>query len=194
MPRSHVLLGSSSRGIHRPRHFQIPAHPTHHSCPLYKSSRPQRYRDPLLQPSPNQVFQIRRNDAMHSPQTPHRPDRLVRQPSLYHNPGPNDHLFTWKHPKTGLRPLTKMEVTKRIHQITAQHSLPEVKGHSFRIGGTLHYLLLGTPFDVVKTMGRWSRDLFTRYLQKHALILSPYLIEQPNIIEQLMQYAMLPVR
>ena len=110
------------------------------------------------------------------------------------NPGPNDHLFAWKHPKTGLRPLTKTEVTKRIHQITAQHSLPDIKGHSFRIGGTLHYLLLGTPFDVVKTMGRWSGDSFTRYLRKHALILSPYLIERPNIIKQLTQYAMPPAR
>jgi hypothetical protein len=70
------------------------------------------------------------------------------------NPGPNDHLFAWKHPKYGLRPLTKTEVTKRIHQVVIQHALPEIKGHSFRIGGTLHYLLLGTPFDVVKTMGR----------------------------------------
>jgi hypothetical protein len=95
------------------------------------------------------------------------------------NPNPNDHLFAWKHPKTGLRPLTKTEVTKHIHQIVVQHKLPEIKGHSFRIGGTLHYLLLGTPFNVVKTMGRWSGDSFTKYLRKHALILSPYLIERP---------------
>ena len=70
------------------------------------------------------------------------------------NPGPNDHLFAWRHPKYGLRPLTKTEVTKRIYQVVIQHMLPEIKGHSFRIGGTLHYLLLGTLFNVVKTMGR----------------------------------------
>jgi hypothetical protein len=110
------------------------------------------------------------------------------------NPGPNDHLFTWKHPKYGLRPLTKTEVTKRIHQVVIQHALPEIKGHSFRIGGTLHYLLLGTPFDIVKTMGRWSGESFTKYLRKHALILAPYLIKRPNIIECLTQHAMPPVR
>ncbi|KAG6329969.1 hypothetical protein ID866_9120 [Astraeus odoratus] len=77
------------------------------------------------------------------------------------NPAPTDHLFSWKHPK-GIRPLTKPEVTKRIHEIVTQYDLPNIKGHSLRIGGTLHYLLLGTPFDVVKTMGRWSGDSFTR--------------------------------
>ena len=79
------------------------------------------------------------------------------------NPGESDHLFTWRHPK-GLCPLTKLEVTKRIHSIVTQYDLPILKGHSLRIGGTLHYLLIGTPFDVIKTMGRWAGDSFTRYL------------------------------
>jgi hypothetical protein len=108
-------------------------------------------------------------------------------------PGLDDHLFAWRHTK-GLRPLTKPEVTKRIHEIITQYSLPVLKGHSLRIGGTLHYLLLGTPFDVVKTMGRWSGDSFTKYLRKHAIILAPYLQERPEMIEKLTAYAMPPVR
>jgi hypothetical protein len=86
------------------------------------------------------------------------------------------------------------EVTKRIHEIVTQYSLPVLKGHSLRIGGTLHYLLLGTPFDIVKTMGRWSGDSFTKYLRKHAIILAPYLQERPEMIEKLTAYAMPPVR
>ncbi|KAG6331237.1 hypothetical protein ID866_7851 [Astraeus odoratus] len=50
------------------------------------------------------------------------------------------------------------------------HDLPNIKGHSFHIGGTLHYLLLGTPFEVIKTMGQWSGESFTLYLCKHAVI------------------------
>jgi hypothetical protein len=108
-------------------------------------------------------------------------------------PGLDDHLVAWRHTK-GLQPLTKPEVTKRIHEIVTQYSLPVLKGHSLRIGGTLHYLLLGTPFDVVKTMGRWSGDSFTKYLRKHAIILASYLQERPQMIEKLTAYAMLPVR
>ncbi|KAF8120290.1 hypothetical protein EV363DRAFT_1459728 [Boletus edulis] len=112
---------------------------------------------------------------------------------LINNPGPDDHLFAWRHPKTGLRPLTRPELNKRMQEVITQYKLAEVKGHSFRIGGTLHYLLLGTPFDVVKTMGRWSGDSFTKYLRKHALILSPYLMERPDLVERLSQHAMPPV-
>ncbi|KAF8136204.1 hypothetical protein EV363DRAFT_1158263, partial [Boletus edulis] len=107
-------------------------------------------------------------------------------------PGPNDHLFTWKHHK-GLHPLTKMEVTNRIKDITSQFNLPDLKGHSLRIGGTLHYLLQGTPFNVIKTMGRWSGESFTLYLRRHALILAPYLHERTDTAEQLTSSIMPPV-
>ena len=108
-------------------------------------------------------------------------------------PGPKDHLFAWKHPR-GLRPLTKTEVTMRIKDIVQQFNMPDLKGHSLRIGGTMHHLLKGTPFDVVKTMGRWSGDAFTLYLRRHALILAPYLQEQPDMADQLNRIAMPPVR
>ncbi|KIJ09471.1 hypothetical protein PAXINDRAFT_59604, partial [Paxillus involutus ATCC 200175] len=90
------------------------------------------------------------------------------------------HLFTWKHPSGGLRPLSKKEVTKRIDTIIkGQSDLPDRKGHSLCIGGTLFYLLKGVPFNIVKTMGRWSSKLFTLYLRHHAIILAPFLQQHP---------------
>ena len=47
-------------------------------------------------------------------------------------------------------------------------------GHSFRIGGTLEYLLQGMSFEVMKSLGRWSSDAFRLYLREHAKVLAPY--------------------
>jgi hypothetical protein len=67
-------------------------------------------------------------------------------------------LFAWKHPTSGLRPLSKKEVVKRNESIKKTHpEIPDLKGHSLRIGGTLHYLLKGVPFDVIKTIGRFEK-------------------------------------
>jgi hypothetical protein len=59
--------------------------------------------------------------------------------------------------------LTKNLFLKRCNQIWTSAGLPRFTGHSFRIGGTTHYLLAGVPPDVVKVMGRWSSDAFLRY-------------------------------
>ncbi|KAG6327425.1 hypothetical protein ID866_11664 [Astraeus odoratus] len=67
-------------------------------------------------------------------------------------PAQEDHLFTWRHPK-GLCPLTKTEVTKCLNELVTQYNLPNIKGHGFCIKGTLHYLLLGTPFDISQNDG-----------------------------------------
>lgn len=102
------------------------------------------------------------------------------------------HLFAWKHAK-GLRPLSKKEFIKRLGIAAAAAKLPNLKGHGLRIGGTLEYLLRGIPFEVVKTMGRWSSDAFTTYLQEHALILAPYIQASP-VLEPFTRYTMPPVR
>jgi len=102
-------------------------------------------------------------------------------------------LFSWKHPK-GLRPLTRTEFLKRLTNIPSPTTpLPNLKGHSIRIGGTLEYLLRGVPFDVVKSMGRWSSEAFTLYLRQHAMILAPYIQATP-ILEPFTRYTMPPVR
>jgi len=109
------------------------------------------------------------------------------------NPDPSAHLFSWKHPN-GMRPLSKKEFTSRISSISSNSpNLPNLKGHSLRIGGTLEYLLRGVPFDVVKSMGRWSGESFTIYLRQHALILAPYIQATP-ILEPFTRYTMPPIR
>jgi hypothetical protein len=84
------------------------------------------------------------------------------------------HLFAWMHPK-GLRPFSKAEVIKKLTSFAHTAQLPDLKGHSLHIGGTLEYLLRGVPFDMVKSMGRWLGDTFTSYLQHHAVVLAPYI-------------------
>ncbi|KIK22863.1 hypothetical protein PISMIDRAFT_101685, partial [Pisolithus microcarpus 441] len=113
---------------------------------------------------------------------------------LHLNPAdPEVHLFAWKHPTSGIRPLSRAEVIKCISSLTAAHNLPNFKGHSLRISGTLHYLLHGTPFDVMKMIGRWAGDLFTIYLQHHTMILAPYLNDTPALLEHFTRYTMPPV-
>ncbi|KAH9056236.1 hypothetical protein EDB87DRAFT_1540129, partial [Lactarius vividus] len=50
-----------------------------------------------------------------------------------------------------------------------------LQGHGIRIGSTLEYLLRGMPFDVMKAKGQWAGDSFLLYLQKHAIIITPYI-------------------
>ena len=107
----------------------------------------------------------------------------------------SSHLFAWKHPINGMRPLSKKEVIKCIDSITKAHpNMPDLKGHSLCIGGTLFYLLKGVPFDVVKIMGRWSSKSFTLYLRHHALVLAPFLQNQPDTLNDLQHYILPPVR
>ncbi|KIK74130.1 hypothetical protein PAXRUDRAFT_176582 [Paxillus rubicundulus Ve08.2h10] len=106
---------------------------------------------------------------------------------------PNAHLFTWKHPESRLRVLSRTEVTKHITNIASTHNMPNLKGHSLHIRGTLHYLLRGTPFDIVKLMGRWAGNSFTLYLRQHTVILTPYLTDRPDILDRVTRYTMPPV-
>ena len=77
------------------------------------------------------------------------------------NPAPPDaHLFAWKHPRSGLHPLSKTQVMSKLTDIAKRNNLADLKGHSLCIGGTLFYLLKGVPFDVVKVIGRWVGEAF----------------------------------
>ena len=111
------------------------------------------------------------------------------------NPAPPDaHLFAWKHPKNGLRPLSKTQFISRIIPIAEQCGLANLKGHSLQIGGTLFYLLKGVPFDVVKVMGRWAGEAFTLYLRHHALVLAPFLQVNEPVLEAFNHITMPPVQ
>ncbi|KAJ7753907.1 hypothetical protein DFH07DRAFT_744124 [Mycena maculata] len=83
----------------------------------------------------------------------------------------DSHLFSYKH-KGVHRPLTKTAFITRIHKAFKAAKLDPLQGHGIRIGATLFYLLRGTPFDVVKTIGRWASDAFLLYLRKHAQIMA----------------------
>jgi hypothetical protein len=110
------------------------------------------------------------------------------------NPATEDaHLFTWIHPSGNPRPLSKAEFLKRMSSAASAAGLPSFKGHSLRIGGTLEYLLRGVPFDVVKSMGRWSSESFALYLRQHAMIIAPYIQATP-VLEPFTRYTMPPVR
>jgi hypothetical protein len=109
------------------------------------------------------------------------------------DPPLDKHLFAWNHPKLGCRPLTRTAFLKRIGEVTKSFNGLNLKGHSIRIGGTLEYLLRGIPFDVVKSMGRWSSDAFTLYLRQHAIVMAPYLQDSP-ILEPFTRYTMPPLR
>ena len=72
-------------------------------------------------------------------------------------------------------PLTKPKFLERVNNTTHAASLDPLQGHGIRIGSTLEYLLQGIPFDVMKVKGCWARNTFLLYLQKHAIIITPYI-------------------
>ncbi|KAF6748299.1 hypothetical protein DFP72DRAFT_820456 [Ephemerocybe angulata] len=98
------------------------------------------------------------------------------------NPAPDSHLFTYRARNGLLRPLTNSACIMRVNTALAAGGLPPVKGHCFRIGGVLEWLLRGVPFEVVKVMGRWSSDAFTVYLRKRSSILAPYIQASPAFV------------
>jgi hypothetical protein len=106
------------------------------------------------------------------------------------HPSPTDALFSWRH-RTGLRVLTRSAFLKCLQEASDRIGRGDLKGHGVQIGGTLEYLLRGVPFDMVKVMGRWNSDAFMQYLHKHAVIMAPYLQDQP-VLEPFMQYALPP--
>ncbi|TFY74472.1 hypothetical protein EWM64_g9540 [Hericium alpestre] len=89
-------------------------------------------------------------------------------------PGPREHLFTHT-VKNKRRVLSAGCFTARIDRAFQGTDSERFSGHSFRIGGTLEYLLRDVPFEAMKIKGRWSSDAFHLYLRKHAQILCSYM-------------------
>lgn len=79
-------------------------------------------------------------------------------------PSPVDPLFSFREDQSCRRLiLSKKAFLQRCNQVWQAHGFPQIKGHSFRIGGTSELLLAGVHPDVVRKMGRWSSDHFLRY-------------------------------
>ncbi|KAJ7760658.1 hypothetical protein DFH07DRAFT_867812 [Mycena maculata] len=108
------------------------------------------------------------------------------------SPPPNAHLFAYKH-ASGHRPLTKSAFIGRIHKGLRAAKLDPLQGHGIRIGATVFYLLRGTPFDVVKAIGRWASDTFFLYLRKHVQIMAPYMQANPQLHTDFIRISMPPV-
>lgn len=120
------------------------------------------------------------------------PEAALANHFAINNPPHDKPLFSWRHPQ-GLRPLTKTEFLKRINLAASELGIDSLKGHGIRIGAILEYLLRGVPFDVVKSIGRWSSEAFLIYLRQHAVIIAPYIQGTP-FMETFTRYTMPPAR
>jgi len=118
------------------------------------------------------------------------PEEALANHMRINNPDAGGHLFAWKH-RDGPRALTKSAFLKRMDEVAKSVGEEPMKGHGLRIGATLEYLLRGVPFDVVKSIRRWSGESFTLYLRKHAVIIAPYLQSSP-ILDDFTRYTMPP--
>lgn len=119
---------------------------------------------------------------------PADPHAALKNHFAVNAPSPSAALFSWRH-QGRMRVLTKSAFLKCLQDAGSRLGRDDLKGHGIRIGGTLEYLLRGVPFESVKTMGRWSSDAFVLYLRKHAVVLAPYLQDQP-VLEPFMRYAL----
>jgi hypothetical protein len=120
------------------------------------------------------------------------PQAALAKHLTVNNPPQDQPLFAWRHP-SGLRPLTRNEFLKRINLAASELGIDSLKGHGIHIGATLEYLLRGIPFDVVKSIGRWSGDSFLLYLRQHAVIIAPYIQGTP-VMDAFTRYTMPPPR
>ncbi|KAF6761751.1 DNA breaking-rejoining enzyme [Ephemerocybe angulata] len=71
----------------------------------------------------------------------------------------------------GYTQLDRDSVVERGNAIWCDHGMPRVTGHGFRIGGSTHLLLLGTPPDIVAMQGRWKSQAFLVYWREIESIL-----------------------
>ncbi|ETW85319.1 hypothetical protein HETIRDRAFT_414354 [Heterobasidion irregulare TC 32-1] len=107
------------------------------------------------------------------------------------NPRPGEHLFT--HTVAGSRrPLTRKIFLSRISAASTAAKQKPLHGHSFRIGGTLEYLLRGVPFDTMQAKGRWASSAFLVYLRDHSEVMAPYMQANPEVHSSLFRLTVRP--
>ncbi|PSS36998.1 hypothetical protein PHLCEN_2v1140 [Hermanssonia centrifuga] len=138
--------------------------------------------------SDNKLVATTKGDPIHSeditwaahPSGPIDLEQELENHFRVNNPMPNEHLFSFQK-GCSHSPLSRKVFLNRLKVAAKNASVPEPSGHSFRIGGTLEYLLAGVSFETVKVAGRWKRDAFLIYLRRHAQILTPYLHEKQQL-------------
>lgn len=102
------------------------------------------------------------------------------------NPQPGEHLFAHTHGSR--KPLSRHCLMLEINKQLAEAGHQPLKGHSFRIGGTLEFLLRGVSFEVVKSKGRWASDAFQVYLREHAQVMAPYVQDAPTLRDSFIEW------
>lgn len=107
---------------------------------------------------------------------------------------PNMALFAYRLPDGNHCPLTRKAFMERINKALRSMNLPNLQGHSIRIGATLEYLLRGLPFDALRVKGRWASDAFTVYLRAHAELMAPYMQDNNILTRELHRHTMPPIR
>ena len=118
------------------------------------------------------------------------PEAALTNHFIINNPPHDKPLFSWNHPH-GLHPLTRTKFLKRINLAASELGINSLKGHSIHIGAILEYLLHGVPFDMAKSIGRWSSEAFLLYLHQHTVIIVPYIQGTP-FMEAFTHYTMPP--
>lgn len=109
------------------------------------------------------------------------PKEALRVHLQVNAPAEDEHLFAFTDAKGRRLPLSKARFIGKIAAAAQAAGINAPNGHSFRIGGTLEYLLRGASFEVVKSIGRWSSDAFRLYLREHARVLAPYVQKSLNL-------------
>ncbi|KAF9524074.1 hypothetical protein CPB83DRAFT_861844, partial [Crepidotus variabilis] len=105
------------------------------------------------------------------------PNAALNNHLLLNNPSNEEFLFSYSS-NSGCHPLTRNCFLTRINNALSSSNLPPIQG---------------IPFDVVKSLGRWSSEAFTKYLREHAIVIAPY-IQDSAFQERFLQYTMPPVR
>lgn len=132
--------------------------------------------------------QITGEDMMFSSQSgPVNPTSEIKNHLRINSPTAQEHLFTYTSGGGKRIPLTRRAFLERLKSAALAVGVPAPAGHSFRIGGTLEYLLRGVPFESVKVMGRWKSDAFLVYLRRHTQTLAVFCQDRPGLQEQLIQ-------
>src|ERR1700722_12702289 len=75
-------------------------------------------------------------------------------------------FFSYRTNTGSWSPMTRTWFLTRCNQIWAAAGLPEMSGHSFRIGGATHLLLSGVSPDIVAVQGRWLSRAFLEYWRR----------------------------
>ncbi|KAJ3858055.1 hypothetical protein EV359DRAFT_2079, partial [Lentinula novae-zelandiae] len=82
-----------------------------------------------------------------------------------HSPPPNTPFFAFREGPSWTI-WVKSAFIGWFTSIFRLHNLEEVFGHSFRIGGSLAYLLLGVPPEVIMKIGGWTSLCFLIYWRR----------------------------